>query len=321
MATDSGSPGASIRAARTAAGMTVRELARRINVSAATISAIENGKTGVTVARLQEVAVALGVSPSRILNYATSGSTQEPLPRSSRAPDPDSSDWRQFPPLNLDPVLQGALDCFVETGYHATSMRTLAARIGVSVPAIYHHYADKQQLLVGILDIAMSELHWRVAAARAQASTSRGEVALIVEALALFHTHRQQLAFIGVSEMRSLEGVSRRRITKSRDSLQHSLDDAIDRAIDDGYLHCTHPRAAARAVVTMCTSLPQWFRPGGGLTARETARAYVEYALSMLGAGQASSQFDDSERRVLHTYTDRHDVTGTTDSQKRAHNG
>src|SRR2546423_1717399 len=157
--------GEAIRAARVAVGLSLRALAQSIDVSPATVSAIENGKTGLSVARLQDVAAVLGVRPTRLLSSDDSApafkhvSYQPGSTRGASLPN-----WRQFPPLAIDPVLSVAIDCFVETGYHGTSMRTLAARIGLSVPAIYHHYADKQQLLVRILDVTMSDLHWRVAA-------------------------------------------------------------------------------------------------------------------------------------------------------------
>ncbi len=274
----------SIRCARRSAGVSMRDLAARIGVSAATICAIEKGDTGVSVSRLQDIAAALDLTPARLLS--------ENLPESLIARhatvtdqiEPPQSSWRTFPPLPIDPVLRGAIECFVEIGYHGTTMRTLAAHIGVSVSSIYHHYADKQQLLVRTLDVTMSELWWRVAAARKEAGNSREEVALIVEALALFHTYHRRLAFIGASEMRSLEAANRRRITRSRDRLQYVLDGAIDQAIVDGFVHTEHPRAAGRAIATMCTSLPQWFRIGGALTPEDIARDYVSYALSILGA-------------------------------------
>jgi AcrR family transcriptional regulator len=161
-------------------------------------------------------------------------------------------------------------------------MRALAQGSGLSVPGIYHHYRDKQDLLVQILDLTMTELHWRVAYARRQAPTSVDEVAAIVEALALFHTHHRKLAFIGASEMRSLTGSNLRRITDSRTRLEHIVDGAIDRALADGYLHTPQPRAAGRPIATMCTSLPQWFRVGGPFTPVEIARTYVQFALSIL---------------------------------------
>lgn len=275
-------PGVGIRAARLAAGLSMRAFGEMIGVSAATVCAIENGSTGVSVARLNTIAAALGIAPARIL------SVDEPVMRGARRTKELTAQtgpqWRVFPPLDIDLVLGGAIDCFVDTGYHGTSMRTLAARIGIGVSSIYDRYPDKQQLLVRVLDVTMAELQWRTDAARNEATSSLGEVALFVEALALFHTYRRKLAFIGASEMRSLEGTNRLRITHARDRLQYVLDVAIEQATLDGYLHTVHARTAGRAITTMCTSLPQWFRAGGTLTAEDVAQAYVEFALSMLGA-------------------------------------
>jgi transcriptional regulator with XRE-family HTH domain len=62
----SGSVGSEIRAARRAAGMSLRALAHRLGASAATVSALENDKTRVTVDRLNAVAKILNV-PVRVL--------------------------------------------------------------------------------------------------------------------------------------------------------------------------------------------------------------------------------------------------------------
>ncbi|ODR23830.1 helix-turn-helix domain-containing protein [Mycolicibacterium porcinum] len=50
-----------IRAARIAAGLSLRTLARLLDVSPATMSAIETGKTGLSVERVQAIADALDV--------------------------------------------------------------------------------------------------------------------------------------------------------------------------------------------------------------------------------------------------------------------
>ncbi|MEB3032365.1 helix-turn-helix domain-containing protein [[Mycobacterium] nativiensis] len=279
-----GSPecGSAIRAARRARGLTVRELAQSLRVSAATVSAIENGKTGISVTRLRECAQVLGVTPTQILaGPAPVPAVAPEYPRAEigRAP---RRDWRSFPPHALDGVLSAAIDAFVETGYHGSTMRDLAARAGMSVPGIYHHYPDKQALLVASLDLTMTELHWRVNAARNDAKTGLQEVRLIVEALALFHTHRQKLAFIGASEMRSLTAANRQRIADSRNQLQHILDAAITRAAREGNIGVEDRRIAGRAIATMCTSLPQWFNAAGPTTPEETARTYADFAVSLL---------------------------------------
>jgi hypothetical protein len=42
------------------------------------------------------------------------------------------------------------------------------------------------------------------------------------------------------------------------------------------------PREAARAVVTMCTALPQWFSLDGPASPEQVAAEYVEFALDVV---------------------------------------
>ncbi|MEV0336455.1 TetR family transcriptional regulator [Nocardia sp. NPDC050717] len=271
--------GARIRRARLATGLSLRETARRVGVSAATLSAIENGRTGVSVTRLRELAGALGTTTADLLGESVTRRQATPRrvgPESERA-------WREFPPLAIDPVLAAAIDSFVETGYHGATMREIAQRAGMSVPGVYHHYRDKQALLVRALDLTMDELHWRVGAARGSAGGGRDRVVAVVEALALFHTHRRELAFIGASEMRSLTPGNRRRIAAARNELQYLLDADIDAALTEAHLPTAHAKAAGRAIATMCTSLPQWFRLDGPATPEQIATDYAGFALGLLG--------------------------------------
>ncbi len=272
-----------IRAARREAGLSLRELAHRIAVSPATLSAMENGKTGVTVDRLHALATAMGTDASSLLGGGGGrASSARTAPVGPTLAESSETGWRCFPALPIDPVLSAAITAFVETGYHGATMRSMAARAGMSVPGVYHHYRDKQDLLVRILDTTMDEVRWRVRAARDEGRTSIERVALMVEALALYHTHRRELAFIGASEMRSLEAANRVRITESRNEVQYMLADEIASAVAGGQLRTAHPRVAARAITTMCTSLPQWFRAEGSSSPEEIAAEYAEFALDLL---------------------------------------
>lgn len=275
--------GPAIRQARLATGMSARMLAERLQVSVGTISAIENGKTSVSTRRLRDLADAFGIEASALLEPARPRANSAFNDGEPENPS-DTGNWRELRELNLDSVLSAAIDSFVDTGYHGTSMRMLADRARLSVPGIYHHYRDKQELLVQILTLTMSELHWRVSAAQQEAPDPLTEIANIVEALALFHTHHRKLAFIGASEMRSLTGDNRRLIAGERTRLQHILDDAINRATSAGFIDPINAATSGRAIATMCTSLPQWFNPDGPETPERIAANYVHYALALLRA-------------------------------------
>ena len=133
----------------------------------------------------------------------TYGELRPPLRRSSALSTASSVQLatghrREFAPLPIDPVLAGAIKAFVATGYHGASMRSIAQFANMSVPGVYHHYPSKQDLLVKILDITMTDLHWRLQRARDDGNDPVERVALVVEALALFHTRRSDLSFIAV---------------------------------------------------------------------------------------------------------------------------
>ena len=256
----------------------MRSLAVQIGVSPATLSGIENSKTSLTVDRMQAIAQALDTSIIDILRP-----TATARPRNDFAPtSSQDTHWRDFEPLSVDPILAGAIDVFVRTGYHGATMRTIAHTVGMSVPGVYHHYPSKQRLLVAALDLATSELHWRMPAARADGTTPTQRFANMVEALALFHTHRSDLAFLGASEGRSLLSPDRERIAAQRSQIQYLLDAEVDAGIRSGDFGAQHPRSASRAVATMCTSLPQWFKPTGTTSASEIARQYAQFACAVM---------------------------------------
>lgn len=48
-------------------------------------------------------------------------------------------------------ILTAARGLFIEHGYAGLSMREIAAAVGVSKPALYYHYRDKESLFLAIL--------------------------------------------------------------------------------------------------------------------------------------------------------------------------
>ncbi len=49
-------------------------------------------------------------------------------------------------------ILETALDLFIERGYEKTSLREIAERIGVTKPALYYHFASKEEILETLIE-------------------------------------------------------------------------------------------------------------------------------------------------------------------------
>ncbi|MBC7679571.1 MAG: TetR family transcriptional regulator [Pseudorhodobacter sp.] len=271
-----------MRQARNSRGLTLRELARRLEVSPATLSAVENDHRTMPAARLALVAELLqtplaSLAPPLDLRRVAPGG--EPVV--DVVPVADGG-WREFVPLQLDAPLRAALAAFLEFGYSGATMRDIAQRAGLSVPGVYHYYASKQDMLVAVLDVTMDDLLARTMAARAEGRDAVERFSLMVECLALYHTHRRELGFVGASEMRSLVPEQRARVAGARREEQRMIDEQVAQACREGAFRVPRPHEASRAVVTMCTALPQWFDGKGPSTAEEVAAQYVEFALDLM---------------------------------------
>lgn len=263
-----------VRRTREERGVSLRSLASDLGVSPATLSAVENGRTPITVDRLNRIAALLEVPASRLLRGE--------VPPASTGTPAGPGAWRRFGDLELGPLLEAAVRLFVRQGFHATSMRQIALEAGVSVAGIYHHHPGKQHLLVALMDVTMAEIRWRLLAARGDGGTAEESFALMVESLALFHAVRGDLAFLGASEMRGIEGAELARVTALRDEVQHLLDEQAAAAFPGAEV-----RTACRAIATMCTSLPSWFSADGPLGPEQVAREYAGFAVSLLSAPRA----------------------------------
>ncbi|MFF2327443.1 MULTISPECIES: TetR/AcrR family transcriptional regulator [unclassified Streptomyces] len=196
---------------------------------------------------------------------------------------PPAEHWRSYGPLDLHPILMHAMEAFNEHGYHGTSVRDIAGRVGVTVPALYYHYENKQALLATLLETSIKDVLDRCRAAAGEAGDDPlARICGMVESIVLYMAHRQQLAFLD-TEIRSLEPQNRARYVALRDYLEHMLLDTVEAGRARGVFTTPIPADAVRSVLIMCQGVANWFRADGPLTAEEVAERHVLLCLGTVG--------------------------------------
>jgi AcrR family transcriptional regulator len=197
-------------------------------------------------------------------------------------------DWRTYPRLDLPPILTVALGQIVEHGYDATTVRTIAREVGVTVPALYYHFENKQAMLIALLDHAMTIVTSHLdAALEAADSDPVARLSATVEAIALYAAHHRDLAFLD-SERRSLTPENLAEYVAHRDRIERVLRETIERGCADGSFGTPSPEACGRAILSMCQGIAVWYRPDGPQTPEETAADYVRIALAAAETVDAS---------------------------------
>ncbi|MGC4962742.1 TetR/AcrR family transcriptional regulator [Gordonia sp. DT218] len=193
-------------------------------------------------------------------------------------------EWRDYGEPELPVPLAAALAAFAEQGYHGTSVREIASRANLSVPGLYHHYPSKQSLLQGLLERTMTDLLSRSERAISEAGDRPiAQFDAVVESLLRFHMYRREQAFVGSTEIRSLDDSYRQTYIGHRDRQQHMVDEVVFAGVEAGVFSTRYPKDASRAVATMCVGVSTWFKLDGELGADELISRNLQLARALVG--------------------------------------
>jgi AcrR family transcriptional regulator len=88
------------------------------------------------------------------------------------------------PGLSRERVLRGAVAIADERGLAALTMRSLAASLGVEAMSLYHHVANKEAVLDGLVEVVMGEIEAAVAGLDAPAPEDDWRTAMRMRVLA-----------------------------------------------------------------------------------------------------------------------------------------
>ena len=190
-------------------------------------------------------------------------------------------------PETREAIHAAAIDLFSKLGYHATSMRALAAAADVQPAAIYHWYPNKEAILIQLQDDFMEQLTVRVVAAMDRQDRPAMKLAAAVREHVVYHGLNPSEAFVTDSEIRALTDGPRRALIAKRDDYQAMFGGMIRDGIREGSLRTSDVHVATYAILLQCTGVALWFSPDGPLGLEEVAELHVEL---VLGSLQASAE-------------------------------
>jgi AcrR family transcriptional regulator len=187
-------------------------------------------------------------------------------------------------PETRDAINAAAVDLFARLGYHATSMRAIAAAAEIQPAAIYHWYPSKEAILVGLQDEFMDRLTEKLDVAMSRYQRPPLKLAAAVRAHVVFHGLNRREAFVTDSEIRALTDAPRQALISQRDAYQQIFIELIEAGTGDSSLRVSDSRVAAYAILLQCTGVALWFDPDGPLELDRVADLHVELVLGSLGA-------------------------------------
>lgn len=176
-------------------------------------------------------------------------------------------------------LLDAAVSVFNESGYDATSVAVLAARLGLSKAALYHHFASKEEILETAIGEALDGLEGVLRDARA--ATSEDRLAFVLQgAVRVLVANLPSVTLL--LRVRGNSEVERSALERRR-----AFDQAVTAIVRDAQIEGAvradvDASVATRLLFGMINSLIEWYRPTGQEDAEALARDVLAVALDGL---------------------------------------
>jgi AcrR family transcriptional regulator len=193
---------------------------------------------------------------------------------------------RGRPGHSLDSLLDAAVALFNERGYEATSMDELAARLGVTKSAIYHHVPSKVELLRLALDRALDALFALTEETGATTGPAIDRLEYVVRGSV--RVLARELPFVTLLlRLRGNSEVERTALHRRRE-FDRIVTGLVRAAEHEGDVRAdVDPAVLSRLLFGTVNSLTEWYRPDRGLTPDDLADAVV--AITFTGLRTATA--------------------------------
>lgn len=173
-------------------------------------------------------------------------------------------------------ILATAERMFSERGYHATSMRDIAAALDLKGGSLYSHINGKQDLLWWSLERAADQFKAAITpfieGDAPAIERLRGAIAAHVRIVA----ENLPAATVYFHEWRFLDGARRAEFLARRDAYERAMRAIVSDAVAEGDFPSTvEPKWATLLILSAANWLYQWYNPRGALSANEIAERFT----------------------------------------------
>ncbi|MCB2190883.1 MAG: TetR/AcrR family transcriptional regulator [Deltaproteobacteria bacterium] len=183
------------------------------------------------------------------------------------------------PNSGKDKLALNALELFAEHGFVGTSIRDIAKATGLSISNIYHHFGNKEGLLLAILKTASARLLRELQEASNQPGTPIERFKKLVQThLQLARGLRKEAKIFFLDEEHLSPEGYRANLTYQREILdlyrEHLV--ALQKA---GEVNFKSPTITAFNILGVINWHLRWYRPEGQMSFEETTQEVIEFIL------------------------------------------
>lgn len=184
-------------------------------------------------------------------------------------------DRRRDPDSKREAVLRTAVPLFLERGFWRTSLSDVAEQLNITKPALYHYFANKEEIYLACY-------RWGISLINADLERIRGRRTSGLEKVASFiYTYAVVIAgdfgrCVVRQDDRELSAEARAEVRAYKRDVDLYLRSFIEDGIDDGSIRPCDVKITGFSIAGAVNSLAHWFKPDADLSAKQVAAAFAK---------------------------------------------
>ena len=191
-------------------------------------------------------------------------------------------------------ILEAAAECFMEQGFHATSIDVVARRMGATKGRVYHHYQSKVDLFFDVHRLGMQLLFEAVEPAQRAPGDALQVLAAMMKAhaMAMFQHHAFESVVVQGVQLHRFGALTPRQrselddLISSRDRFETLFKAQATRAQNAGWLAGLDISIAVKTLLGGLQWSLVWYRPERG-TSQAAQEQLADAMVSTLVQGLA----------------------------------
>ena len=198
-----------------------------------------------------------------------------------RSPWPSPEERAQTREAKRDAVLRTAARLFKERGFPAVSLDDVAAKLNVTKPVIYRHFANKDQILFECVSVALEQILEAAADAQTGPGKARDRLLVMMRRYAVIMTEDAGMCVVRTGD-HELSDASRKEFRKLKRKIDQLIRSLIQEGIEDCSIAPCDVKMTSMAITGALNWVAKWYRPNGGQSAEDVAIAITSLLQKML---------------------------------------
>ena len=195
--------------------------------------------------------------------------------------------WAYVEPTNSRLLLLAALEEFATNGFHASTTREIAERVGMSPAAIYVHYPSKLDMLFEITKSGHKAVLTEAVAGTERFVDPSDRVRAFVETFTAWHARYHTLAHVSQYEIHALDSAQFKQIRRVRRQIVEFLQGELLNGQDLGAFAVVDVRLTVTAILSLGIDVARWYHTEQSPAPAKLGQSYGALVMKMLRRAEA----------------------------------